>query len=283
MKVIDCFTFFNELDLLEFRLRLLENRVDKFIICESNYTHSGKPKPHYLEQNMSRFDRWKDKIIYLPIEQSIEGLSFNKVNSYTPTDGAWILENQQRLALSYGNDYIDDNDLVLIGDLDEIPNPKVITKLIQSGIIVEGVNEAVSFPQLFHYYYMNCQVLGYDRIWHGTVATAGNNFKTHGPQRFRDHRNHFTKIPEEGGWHFSYLGGVDKIKTKIESFAHTEFNRPDITSEENISKAVKEGSDIFKRNGVSYEYVSVDSYPEHLRSLMLQYPQFIRDVPKGDS
>ena len=275
-RVFDCFTFFNELDLLEFRLRLLSDVVDKFVICESNYTHSGKPKPYHFEENKERYSKWADKIIYLPIEQSIEGLNFNKVTSYTPTDGSWQLENEQRVALLHAAELMKDGDLVFIGDLDEIPDPRAVTALKQSGIIINGINNSVSFSMLFHYYYMNCQMEGYDRIWNGTVACFADYFKEKGPQYFRDHRNHFTKLPNSG-YHFSYLGGPEKVKTKIESFAHTEFNRPDITSDDNIQNALDNGQDIFKRNGVSYKVVSLAHYPEPIRSLMLEYPQFIKD------
>ncbi|HWR33198.1 MAG TPA: hypothetical protein VN451_06725, partial [Chitinophagaceae bacterium] len=65
MKTFDCFTFFNELDLLEFRLKLLDRQVDHFVIAESNLTHSGNSKPFYFEENKARFDRWKQKIIYI--------------------------------------------------------------------------------------------------------------------------------------------------------------------------------------------------------------------------
>lgn len=275
--VFDCFTFFNETDLLEFRLRLLSDVVDKFVICESNYTHSGKLKPYNYQDNMSRYSKWEDKIIYLPIEQSIEDLNFDKVNTYTPTNGAWVLENQQRLALLYAAEMMSDEDLVLVGDLDEIPDPKAITALKQSGIIINGINNAVSFPMLFHYYYMNCQMEGYDRIWNGTVACFADYFKEVGPQHLRDNRNHFTKLPVNAGYHFSYLGGPDKVKTKIESFAHTEFNRPDITSESNIKNALNKGQDVFRRPGISYTVSPVEKYPEPFKSLMLQYPQFIKD------
>ena len=275
--VFDCFTFFNELDLLEFRLRLLSDVVDKFVICESNYTHSGKLKPYNYQDNISRYSKWEDKIIYLPIDQSIEGLNFDKVNTYTPTNGSWILENQQRLALMYAAEMMSDEDLVLVGDLDEIPDPRAITALKQSGILINGINTAASFPMLFHYYYMNCQMEGYDRIWNGTVACFADYFKEAGPQHLRDRRNDFTKLPVIAGYHFSYLGGPDKVKTKIESFAHTEFNRPDITSEDNISNALNNGQDIFGRPGISYTVVPVKTYPEPIRSLMLEYPQFIKD------
>jgi beta-1,4-mannosyl-glycoprotein beta-1,4-N-acetylglucosaminyltransferase len=118
---------------------------------------------------------------------------------------------------------------------------------------------------------------GYDRNWNGTIACLGKHFREVGPQNLRDSRNSLSKL-QNAGWHFSYLGGLEKIRTKIESFAHTEFNRDDIKSEENIIEAIENGIDIFKRHGISYKFVSVDYYPDYLKTLMLSYPQFIKDV-----
>jgi beta-1,4-mannosyl-glycoprotein beta-1,4-N-acetylglucosaminyltransferase len=275
--VFDCFTFFNELDLLEFRLRLLSDVVDKFVICESNLTFSGNTKPYNFQDNRERFKEWEDRIIYLPVEQDKEGMTFEKVSKYSPNNGPFLLEYQQRNSLIYASELMKDDDIVLMGDLDEIPDPRAITGLRQSGIIINGINNAVSFPMLFHYYYMNCQMEGYDRIWNGTIACFADYFKEAGPQHLRNIRNNFTQIPAIAGYHFSYLGGPDKVKTKIESFAHTELNRPDITSDDNIINAINNGQDIFKRNGLSYKVVPVSEYPEPIRSLMLEYPQFIKN------
>lgn len=276
MKIFDCFTFFNELDLLEFRLKLLYDEVDKFVICESNYTHSGKPKPYFFEENKDRYKKWQDKIIYLPIEQSIEGLKFDKVDIYTPTDGAWVLENQQRLGITYIQDLIEDDDIVLVGDLDEMPNPDAVRFFRRENLFSKQNNKAISLNMLFHYYYMNCQMEGFDREWNGTVACVGRFFKKEGPQYLRDNRNTFPRIPN-AGWHFSYLGGPNKVKNKIESFAHTEFNRPEITNIENIESALKNGKDVLGRFGISCKTVSIDKYPESLKSIMIQYPQFIKN------
>lgn len=276
-RIFDCFTFFNELDLLEFRLRLLSNVVDKFVICESNLTFSGNQKPYNFEENRSRYKEWEDKIIYLPIEQTKDDLPFEKVDTYSPTNGPFLLEYQQRNALLYAAEFMNDGDIVLIGDLDEMPNPEAITALTQSGIIINGINNAVSFPMLFHYYYMNCQMEGYDKIWAGTVACFADYFKKFSPQYIRDNRAYFTKLPVLAGYHFSYLGGVDKVKIKIQSFAHTELNRPEIVSEENILNAINNGQDVFGRPGISYTVMPVESYPEPIKSLMLEYPQFIKD------
>src|SRR5689334_20509145 len=109
MKVIDCFTFFNELDLLEFRLKLLDAHVDHFVLAESNITHSGQPKPFYFEENKKRFDRWLHKIIYLRVNQSAEGLVFTTEHSYNPQSSAWKLENGQRNALADASSVVVDD------------------------------------------------------------------------------------------------------------------------------------------------------------------------------
>ena len=276
MKIFDCFTFFSELDLLEFRLRLLDDSVDYFVIAESDFTHSGKPKPFIFDDNIERFSKWKNKIIYLPLNQSIEGLSFDKVTSYTPTNGPWILEQQQRFALSYINSMVDDGDLVILGDLDEIPDPLVLDSL-RVTVNASQLPQPVVCSQLFHYYYMNCQNEGFERLWNGSVIANGKQFKGYDPQGLRNNRNSFPKI-KEGGWHFSYLGGIEKIRTKIESFAHSEFNRPDITSDENIIKSLETGKDIFNRPGVSYKLYPLDYYPDNLKDLMKEYPIFVREI-----
>jgi beta-1,4-mannosyl-glycoprotein beta-1,4-N-acetylglucosaminyltransferase len=276
MKVFDCFTFFNEIDLLELRLRLLSDVVDKFVICESNFTFSGNSKSYNFENNRERFKQWESKIIYLPIEQTKEDMTFEKVSTYSPTNGPFLMEYQQRNALLYATELMDDDDIVLMGDLDEIPDPKAVTALVQSGALKKGSNDTISLCMLFHYYYMNCQVEGHDRDWLGTVSCRSEFFKKNGPQYLRDNRKYFPILPN-AGWHFSYLGGLEKVKTKIESFAHTELNRPDITSEQNILNAISKGVDVFKREGVSYKTVPISIYPDSIRSLMLEYPQFIKN------
>jgi beta-1,4-mannosyl-glycoprotein beta-1,4-N-acetylglucosaminyltransferase len=275
-KVYDCFTFFNELDLLEFRLSLLEDVVDKFVICESNLTHSGKTKPYYYHENKSRFSRWESKIIHIPIEQSVEGFEFKKVSSYDPTNGPFLLEYQHRDGFQYIHEQLSDTDLVFMGDLDEFPDPDIVKKIYESEVLLSSNMEALSMSMRFHYYYMNCQVESHDSMWQGTVITSGKSFRNRRPQYFRDNRNNFNRI--QCGWHFSYLGGVESIKRKIQSIAHVEFDRPEITSEENIKTAIEKGVDVLNRPGINYNLVSLSNYPEFLQRLMVKYPQFIKDV-----
>lgn len=275
MKIFDCFTLFNELDLLEFRIKLLYDYVDYFVISESNLTHSGLSKPYNYYENHERYKKWSDKIIYYPIEQTKEDLLFEDVKSYSPKNGSWILENQQRLALSLIKDIVNDEDIILISDLDEIPIPEVL-QYIRNDKLKEVLSKTpVSLVMLFHYYYMNCQNIGYERNWSGTVVSNGYYFKQLDSQILRDNRNNYPKL-ENSGYHFSFLNGLEAIKTKIKAFAHTEFNRPDILSDENIIKSLEEGKDIFNRPGVEYKFYSLDYYPENVRKIMLQYPQFIK-------
>jgi beta-1,4-mannosyl-glycoprotein beta-1,4-N-acetylglucosaminyltransferase len=270
MKVFDMFTFFNELDLLKFRMELLDDVVDYHVIVESNLTHSGKEKFFTLGENLEQFKKWKHKIIMIQVDQKVEGLSFDDVKSYTPSNGSWILENEQRNALMYASNMVSDEDIVLVGDLDEIPFPETV-KILKEYI---PIISPISIKMLFHYYYMNCQNIGYERYWNGTVACQGKTFKETTPQDLRNSRNSNKQI--SGGYHFSFLGGVEKIRTKIQSFAHTEFNNPEITSDEHIIKSLERGEDIFNRPGVRYKFVGLEEYPETVRNLMLKYPHFIK-------
>ncbi len=277
MKIIDCFTFFNELELLEFRLKLLDATADHFVIAESNITHSGKPKPYYFEENKNRFKPWLHKITYLPINQKTDGLDFaatTTITTYTPGSAAWKLENEQRNALHAATALAGDDDLVLVSDLDEIPNPELLAKINLN-------NGPVALSMLFHYYFLNCQNMGNERWWNGSILCTGKQFKATTPQALRDKRNDWKRV-EKAGWHFSYLGGLEKIKYKIQSFAHTEFNKEQYTSDANILKAMEEGKDIFNRPGVQYKFVSTYYYPSFLRNVMLQYPSLLH-MKKPDS
>lgn len=269
MKVIDCFTFFNELDLLEFRLRLLDEVVDHFVIAESNLTHAGQPKPYHFLQAGPRFERWRKKIRYVQVEQSADGLVFDRVESYNPGTAAWKLENEQRDALAQARELGSGEDLFIVGDLDEMPDPRILKK------VMPRLGPRV-LSQLFHYYYMNCQLLGREKMWNGSIVTPGRDFQILSPQTLRDRRHEWPLI-RRGGWHFSYLGGLEKIRYKILSFAHTEFNRAEFTSDENILRALREGRDLFGRPGMRYQFYSLYFYPRFLRELMREYPAFIHE------
>lgn len=271
MKTFDCFTFFNELDLLEFRLKLLDPFVDYFVLAESNVTHSGKEKPYYFQQHRDRYAKWLHKIIHIPAVQDTSGMGFDPGDKYNPASDAWKLENGHRNYLAQANDKIADDDRVIISDLDEMPNPYALQK-------IKELTEPIALSQLFHYYFLNCQNIGYERWWKGSIVCTGKQFKAVPPQQFRDKRNDYRSI-SEAGWHFSFLGGLDKIKYKIQSFAHTEFAKDEYLTDDNILKAMERGEDVFKRPGVKYKFYPLEYYAPFLRNLMKEYPDFLHLPP----
>ena len=125
-KIVDCFIFYNELDLLEYRLNVLWDIVSFFVICEASTTFIGNSKEYYLEN--SRFDSYRSKIIQLKIDLPylIPDISKNE---------QWLNELTQRNFLYNGVNYlyeknkITDNDLIIINDVDEIPDPNTLILL----------------------------------------------------------------------------------------------------------------------------------------------------------
>lgn len=271
MRIYDCFTFFNELDLLEFRLRLLDPVVDFFVLAESNITHSGKPKPFYYKENESRFAKWAHKIIYIPALQDSTGMQFGVDDKYNPGSDAWKLENEHRNFLSQVRDRVEDNDMVILSDLDEMPNPYAL-----KAIGTPAAPQALSM--LFHYYFLNCQNTGYERWWKGSIVCSGADYKANPAQHFRDRRNDFPAVPE-AGWHFSFIGGIEKIRQKLQAFAHREFATEEYWSDANIIRAMEKGEDIFKRPGVTYKFYPLCWYPAFLAELMQQYPALLHIPP----
>ncbi|MFN8291641.1 MAG: hypothetical protein U0U70_15395 [Chitinophagaceae bacterium] len=267
MKIFDCFTFFNELDLLELRLKYLGEQIDYFVIAESNLTHTGKIKPYYFSDAKKRFAAWEKKIIYIPVQQNAAGMIFEEQTRYNPGSAAWKLENEQRNALLGAASQMQDEDLVLLSDLDEIP---VVTALQKAATLAKPA----AFSLLFHYYFLNCQHAGAGRWWKGTIAATAKQFREITPQGLRDKRDVYPSLAH-AGWHFSFLGGVEKIRQKLLAFAHTEYNKEEYTSEENINAALMKGEDILKRDGVAFKYVPLSYYPSRLQKIMRGYPELL--------
>lgn len=265
--VYDCFTLRDELDLLEFRLNLLDKVVDKFVICEANKTFTNQPKSYTFEENLSRFKKWEDKIIYLPIILDDSGLDFSKKDTtYTPTSAAWQFEYQQRSALIYGLDKVSNDDIILLGDLDEMPNPDYIKSIqVPSTCVMD-----------FYYYYVNNKSMGpRDKQWLGTSIINGQLLsQLENLQQLRDIRSSLPLV--KTGWHFSYLGGKEIIRTKIQSISHTEYNKEEFYCDENIEQSLKTGKDIFNRPEMNFSIVPLESeFSEDFIDLLKNYPNFV--------
>lgn len=198
--VYDLFTFFNELDLLEIRLNLLCNRVDKFILVEATTTFSGKQKPLYYRQNKERYAQFNDKIIHIIVDD----LPINSKDR-------WPAEEAQRFAFVRGLTDAHDNDIVILSDVDEIWNPEALP---------ENVYSFRGFKQKNKAFFLNAEP---NRIESYSVVAPYMKFKKRHPNFIRRHRKHFNQI-SDGGWHWPYSGGYSLIRKKLESFSHAELD-----------------------------------------------------------
>jgi beta-1,4-mannosyl-glycoprotein beta-1,4-N-acetylglucosaminyltransferase len=268
--IYDCFTLRDELDLLELRLDILDSVVDKFVISEANYTHKGYIKPYYFLENIDRFSKWADKIIYLPVdfEDTINDRSINFHNKTEIKNEQWLLENKQRDAVLYGLEECNDSDIILVGDLDEIPNLQNLPK---------NLNTTLSFVQTFYYYYADNKSIGpKDEYWVGTVGCNYKFLKSVSPQYLRDNRWSFSPY-YNGGWHWSYFGGEEVVIKKIESIVEAEYllNNNNLTMDSALAN-FKNLKDFYNRNGMNFKLIDLQSeYPKYILDFLKKYPNFV--------
>lgn len=217
MKTFDLTTFSGEYDLLEIRFNILKDVVDKFVIVEGVETFSGKFKPLYwIERDKDRFEEWESKVEYHVVTNYddpgiIAQMSERPYVDQDPFRRAFYQKETLRKVLEGLNP--SDEDLVIYGDADEIINPK----------IGEIDDEVYKLRQLAYSYFLNNRSV---EDWRGTIVTKWKNLKN---GCLNDMRANPVNILEDGGWHFTNLGGLEAIKKKIESYDHQEVNIPWVT------------------------------------------------------
>lgn len=273
MKIYDAFIFNNELDLLDLRLNLLNNSVDKFVIVESNVTFSGKRKELFYLKNKHHFNEFNDKIIYLnvqdPPESFLQHNLYNNpsselevlkneiysklmsVENWDRNNNIWGREHYQRESILLALQECEDDDIILISDIDEFPNPNSLRNLSEM-----KDNDVYEFRHKFFYYKLN--LLKSDYII-GTKSVKYKLLKNNSIYNIRKKHNLTTKIMDDYGWHLSFMGGLEKIISKIESYSHQEFNNDYIKS--NIELNIKNKKDLFFREGELKEVDIYDTYP----------------------
>jgi len=194
--IVDTFQFYNELDILELRLRNLDKYVDLFVLSESPETHSGNPKPLFFNENKERFTQWLPKIRHV-------------ICPPCSSSGLWDKEKFQRQCILNGMDGIPDDATVLISDVDEIPDLEILSSLDKKKTYsVHMTMFEFSFDYIFT-----------GEPWFGTVITNAKAFSSLGPNFFRDNRWKFPYVT--GGWHCSSFGDADHVWNKIKNYAHS--------------------------------------------------------------
>ena len=230
MKVFDCFMYFDEEIVLDLRLNMLDPYVDYFVIVESIFTHKGDRRE--LKFNHEKFNKFKRKIIYLTYDDKPKDIEeINDEDSENEKSRKFILnaayrENGQRNFISKGLRDAEDEDVILISDVDEIPNLENIN--------LKKINQKIMlFKQNMFYYKFNLKLP--NLVWSGTKACKKKYLKS--PQWLRnikdknypwwrfdvffsDTKYSNIKIFKNGGWHFSYIKSPEDIEKKLKSYLH---------------------------------------------------------------
>ena len=246
--IYDCFMFFNELDLLEIRFNELKDVVDTFVICESTHTFTGLPKPLFLSQNRDRFSGF-------PIQLLIYDRPPDMTNP-------WANEAGQRNYLKTALAGCQDNDVIILTDADEIPTARFIESFHSDRIC--------TIQMLMSYYFVNA--MGSGENWGSAVAARWHRVKNMSMHDFRMGLQHRELLSGIEGNHFSYLGGMEAIRTKLASFSHHEYAK-EFNTEENIRLHLGDLTDPFGR-GEHFTVVDLDKMdccPEYLKKHREKY------------
>ena len=231
MKIFDCFSYWDEDFLLDLRLNIMNDYVDFFIIIEGNKTWQNNSKE--LKFDISKFSKFKDKIIYIQVTDLPDG------------DDPYLRENYQRNCILRGLKKAEDKDLILISDLDEIPNPKKIEDF-------DPKKKFAVFKQKHFYYKLNLQSNS-NPYWHGSRICVKRFLKS--PQWLRElkfkkrpfwriDKINLNNIIENGGWHFCNLKSPEQLLYKYQNLCETNdpyhFNEKIDEKYLNISEIKKE-------------------------------------------
>ena len=292
MKIYDCTTFYSEHMMLDARFHILDKHVEKFIVTEATYSHSGKKKE--LNFNVDNFPKFKDKIIYLVIDKEPNNL----IEEANVTDSIKRLNSIKRIELSY--DYmqnaienIAEDDLVILSDNDEIPN--LNSKQFQS-----CTRNVILFKQLFFYYKFN---LHYDLMpWFGSKACKKKSLKSFSwlnnlkakkypfwriDTYFSKNKLNNLEIIEDGGWHFTNLKSPEDLFEKFKNFGHhDEFENSGI-SVEMLKNYIDQGIVFYNhfldqknpnkwKNNYSLKKIDDDLLPKYLIENKLKYKEWFK-------
>ena len=291
MKIIDCFMFFDEEMLLDLRLNILDEFVDKFVIVESSYTHSGKEKKLIFDIN--KYSKFKKKINYIILKEppkGIEEISSNDSEgeiSRKEILNALKRENLQRDTILNGLKDADSNDWIIVSDLDEIPD---LTNINFNNI----KNKIIFFKQKVFYYKLNLELK--TLRWIGTKACRKKYLKS--PQwlrnikdkiypkwrldiLFSEKRYNDIFFIENGGWHFSFVKKPEDIEKKLRSYLHHREYDIDPLGLDKIKNFINSKSVIYDHRvdqaqnkfggGQKLEKIDLELLPKHISSNKVKY------------
>jgi hypothetical protein len=198
--LVDTFMFYNEFDILELRLEVLDRYVDRFVLVEAEVNHVGGPKPLYFQENKERYAKWLHKITHIIVT----------AEEAPKDDNPWVREKYQRACILRGLDDVPDASIVMVSDVDEIPDLNLVP--------FERLPHIVCSVHMWMFEY-SLDYLFTGEPWFGTVITNCELFKRAGPNQLRDSRWKFPCF-KEAGWHLSSFGTPMHVWQKMRTYAH---------------------------------------------------------------
>lgn len=268
--IYDIFFFWNEIHLLELRIKENWNFIDKFILIQGDKTFQGRNKSKLFgTEDFKKFD-WSQKL-------EVHNVVLKSKNDST-LRSPWENENLQ---INYINNFIkskEDCDFFFFGSIDEIPNKKKIPE------IVNDYKTTLTMEQDLFYYAFNNKVI--NSKWTGTILLKKKDIKNNSLTHIFNKR--YFELPKvsNGGWHFSFLGNVDWIIEKLESYSHSEYNTKYFKNKANIEKKIKDSIDFLERkkgdpnlggkDPFIMKRVEIDnSFPDYLRNNKQKFSKYI--------
>lgn len=253
MKIIDSFIFYNELDLLYYRLSILDEYVDYFILVESTHTFSGHQKPLFYNENKERFEKFNNKIIHVIVDD----IPYKYPKIDYQLNQQWENEYYQRNCIKSGLDKIrnilNDDDIIITSDVDEIPNPQILLNCKNNSLLFN--HDYLNRLALDMYYYNLYYRIGEGSNWHGIKLLTFNAYKnidlTFQQMRLWEH-SHNVPVINNGGWHLSYFGDIQFITNKIASYSHQEYNTKNYLDKNTLESKIKNGVNLLNNSSLVY-------------------------------
>lgn len=212
--LFDCFLYFNEKELLELRVNMLKDIVDGFIITDANRTFKGDPKPFTCIETIRELGLPEEMIQVLHVE----------LPSPEDIPDPWVRERAQRDALGVGMRMTPPDSVFFFSDVDEIPKPDALLQAVE--LAKEDPSRCVRLSMPMFYGRADLRVVNPD----GDPMQAPNNWTcgtvvlyehlNETPSQIRSNPNGIVVGDCDAGWHFSWMGSADRLKTKITSFSH---------------------------------------------------------------
>jgi len=219
--LVDTFMFYNEYDILELRLEVLDRYVDRFVLVESEVNHVGGPKELFFQKNRDRYAKWLHKIEHIIVT----------ADESPKDENPWSREKYQRECILRGVKDVPDGSIIMVSDVDEIPD--------LARVPYEKLPHVLNSVHMWMFEY-SLDYLFTGEPWFGTVITTAEVFKRVGPNALRDGRWKFPVI-KYAGWHLSSFGNGAHVANKLNTFAHSKDPHTITWDEETFNELISSG------------------------------------------